>query len=117
MVATADQQVGLFVRFDGSADQHREARIICLARYGVRPAIGLPATPDTPAPAQVRRSLARKHPAGSIRLGLEGQDEKTAAKATGAASPIPARRRTAAIAVFPQFPETGAPFASSIGMV
>lgn len=56
-------------------------------------------------------------PTGSTRTGLEGQFEKAAAKATGAASPFPARRRTAAIAVFPRFPETGAPFASSIGMV
>lgn len=56
-------------------------------------------------------------PLVSYELALTVRVEKTAPKATGAPSPIPARRRTAAIAVFPRFPETGAPSASSIGTV
>lgn len=65
--------------------------------------------PDEPVPANA--------PLASYGLALTVRVERTAADATGAASPIPARRRTAARAVFPLFPETGAPSASSIGTV
>ena len=99
----------------GGADQRQKARIIRLARECVSPRKRFSGHTEHASTGEGQTKPRWYHT--NLALTLRVRVERTAPKATGAASPIPARRRTAAIAVFPRFPETGAPFASSIGTV
>ena len=87
----AQAEIGLSVRFDGRTDQRRAPGSSARRGSACRPASGLPATPGTPAPAKVRRSLARKHPAGIIRTGLDGQGRKDSSRCDRRSVPDPRR--------------------------